>query len=102
MKIVRSELVGISNNNQTTIVDLKINNGRMNFSVVIEKENMKFEDIINNNVDVRVILLTRNCCTAFSTLVLESGRNTEEDEEICEMLSRIIELIGNEIKEKLM
>lgn len=102
MKIMKSELVGISKNDKTTIVDLKINNGRMNFSVVIEKENMKFEDIINNNVDVRVILLTRNCCTAFPTLVLESGRNPEEDEEICEMLSRIIELIGNEIKEKLM
>lgn len=95
MKVVSAELKAIRYNG----VDVKIHNGLMGIFVSMDKKDIKFEDLVNHDVHTKVILLTRKCCSCSPTLVLESGVKEEDDKEIIELIDRILELIGVDIKE---
>lgn len=79
-------------------INIKINNGMRDFIVEIKKENILFEDIENNNVEVKVYSMIRNCCASCPVYVLESGKSIEEDNEISQLLKDIISKIGVEMK----
>lgn len=79
-------------------INLKMNNGMRDFIVQIKKENILFEDIENNNVEVKVYSMIRNCCASCPIYVLESGKNFEEDAEVGQLLKDIINIIGEEMK----
>lgn len=79
-------------------INLKINNGMRDFIVQIKKENILFQDIENNNVEVKVYSMIRNCCASCPIYVLESGKNVEEDAEVGQLLKDIINIIGEEMK----
>ncbi|GAA0123201.1 MAG: hypothetical protein KID00_10750 [Clostridium argentinense] len=97
MRVVKAELKAIRKNG----IDVKIHNGLMGFITSIDKENITFEDIVNHKVHTKVILLTKKCCSSTPMTILETGVKKEDDDEIEELLDRIIELTGEEIKEKL-
>lgn len=80
-------------------INIKINNGMRDFIVDIKKESILFEDIENNNIEVKVYSMIRNCCASCPVYVLESGKSIEEDKEISELLKDIISKIGTEMKE---
>lgn len=80
-------------------INIKINNGMRDFIVDIKKESILFEDIENNNVEVKVYSMIRNCCASCPVYVLESGKSIEEDNEISQLLKDIISKIETEMKE---
>lgn len=97
MKVVSAELKAIRYNG----IDLKIHNGLMSMLVSMDKENITYDDILKQDVHTKVILLTRKCCSCSPTLILESGVKKEDDDEINELINRIIEFIGSDIEEQL-
>ncbi|GEM_PF-2288765 len=97
MKVVKAELKAIRKNG----IDVKVHNGLMGLITSIDKEDITFEDIANHQVHTKVILLTRKCCSSTPMTILETGVKAEDDEEIVELLDKILELIGEEIKENL-
>lgn len=97
MKVLKAELKAVRKNG----IDVKVHNGLMELIASIDKKNITFEDIINHQVHTKVILLTKKCCSSTPMTILETAVNPEDDEEILELLDRILELIGEEIKERL-
>lgn len=95
MKVVKAELKAIRYNG----IDVKVHNGLMGILVSMDKQNITFDDLINHDVYTKVILLTRKCCSCAPTLIMESGVKEDDDKEIIELIDRILELIGNDIKE---
>lgn len=98
MEKVRVVKANVSTKGKDSI-NIKINNGMRDFIVEIKKENISFENIENNNVEVKVYSMIRNCCASCPIYVLESGKSIEEDNEISQLLKDIITKIGTEMKE---
>lgn len=98
MKKMRVVKANVSTKGKNSI-NIKINNGMRDFIVEIKKENISFENIENNNVEVKVYSMIRNCCASCPIYVLESGKSIEEDNEISQLLKDIITKIGREMKE---
>ncbi|MGL5354499.1 MAG: hypothetical protein ACRDA5_14460 [Clostridium sp.] len=94
MRVVNPKIVAIRENG----IDIKFSNGMREFIASLEKSNIKFENIANNEVKVKVYSMIRNCCGAAPLYVLESFKSEEDDLEIAELLSKFIELIENDIK----
>lgn len=79
-------------------IDIKFSNGIREFIASLEKDNITFEDIENYKARVKVYSMIRNCCAASPLYVLESYKSNEDDLEIEALLTRFVELIGNDIK----
>lgn len=83
-------------------IDIKIFNGRREFIVSIDKKDLTYNDIENNNIYVKVYSMIRNCCAACPIIVLETGKKPEDDAEIEQLIKDIISLAKDEIKEALL
>lgn len=75
-------------------VDVKFSNGMRDFIASIDKENLTIEDIKNYSVNVKVYSIIRNCCNAYPANVLESGTSESDDEEIKDLLDKIVDMVG--------
>lgn len=95
MRVVNAKIIASRNDG----IDIKFSNGMREFVAALEKSAIAFEDIENNEVNVKVYSMIRNCCSAAPLYVLESGKNEDEDLEIKELLDLFIKLIGKDIKE---
>lgn len=95
MRVVSAKIIA----NRNDGMDIKFSNGMREFVAALEKNEITFEDIKNNEVNVKVYSMIRNCCSAAPLYVLESGKSKEEDLEIEKLLAIIIKLIGKDIKE---
>lgn len=80
-------------------LDIKINNGVRDFTVSIDKENLKYEEFKNIDMHVNVYALVRNCCSGKPVSILESGTSIEDDNSIRELINSIDNLIGDKLKE---
>lgn len=98
MRIKESELKLITKNS----IIINFTNGMRKFVFEIDKEDIKYEDLLSGDFHVKVINFKATCCGAASMVILESGKNEKDEEEIQEMLSFFIEKHGREIKERLM
>lgn len=78
-------------------VHLHVHNGFNNLNVTISKNNLKFEDIKNYDVDVRVVFYARNCCKAAPMLIMDSAKESDR-EEIKALIDSILELKGEELR----
>lgn len=94
MRVINPKIIANRNNE----LDIKFSNGMREFIATLNKANIKFDHIKNNEVYVKVYAMIRNCCTASPLYVLESGKNKEDDLEIKELITIFIELIGEEIE----
>ncbi|MGL5086773.1 MAG: hypothetical protein ACRC68_13815 [Clostridium sp.] len=94
MRVVEAKIIA----NRNDSIDIKFSNGMREFIASIEKENIKFENIVNNEVNVKVYSMIRNCCGASPLYILESFKSEEDDLEIADLLARFIELMRNDIK----
>ncbi|GIM29384.1 hypothetical protein CPJCM30710_20500 [Clostridium polyendosporum] len=79
-------------------IDIKISNGFREFMVSFDKEGLTYADLLSYNVNTKVYSMIRNCCAAIPLTVLETGRSEEEDKEINELIDKILEEIGEEIR----
>ncbi|AYE34786.1 hypothetical protein [Clostridium septicum] len=75
-------------------VDVKFSNGMRDFIASIDKENLTIEDIKNYSVNVKVYSIIRNCCNAYPANVLELGTSKSDDEEIKDLLDKIVDMVG--------
>ena len=94
MRVVNPKIVA----NRDNELDIKFSNGMREFIATLNRPDIKFDDIKNNEVDVKVYAMIRNCCTASPLYVLESGKNEEGNLEIEKLITVFIKLIGEEIK----
>lgn len=95
MRVVSAKVIA----NRNDGIDIKFSNGMREFVAGIEKSENTFQDMKNNKVNVKVYSMIRNCCAASPVFVLESHKSEAEHQEVAELLTRFIELIGNDIKE---
>lgn len=93
MRVIKAEVIA----KRQSGIDIKFSNGIRDFIAAIDKENLQIEDIKNHDVFVKVYSMFRNCCNAYPTNVLESGTSKEDDEEIKDLLDRILELLDYNI-----
>ena len=94
MRVVSAKVIASTNDR----IDIKFSNGIREFIATLEKKEIGFEDIKQNEVNVKVYSMIRNCCSASPLYILESFKSKDDDLEIVEMLARFIELIGEDIK----
>ncbi|SHH83763.1 hypothetical protein SAMN02745196_01612 [Clostridium collagenovorans DSM 3089] len=78
-------------------VHLHVHNGFNNLNVTLSKKNLQFNDIVNYDVDVKVIFYARNCCRAAPMLIMDSA-NEKDKVEIKELIDNILKIKGDEIK----
>ena len=97
MNIKSAELKAVRKNG----IDIKIHNGFTSMIVSLDKENIVFEDVVNHNVKTKVVVLTRKCCSATPTVVLQSGVKEEDDIEIEDLIEKILKYSKEEIEEKM-
>lgn len=94
MRVVNAKIIA----NRVNEIDIKFSNGMRDFVANIKKDKITLEDIKNNTVNVKVYSMIRNCCAASPIYVLESNKSKEGDIEISELLVRLLDIIGNDIK----
>lgn len=97
MRIKESELKYITQNS----IMINFTNGMRKFVFEMDKEDIKYDDLLTGNFHVKVINFKGTCCGSAPIIVLESGTNEKDEEEIREMISFFIEKHGPEIKAKL-
>jgi len=97
MKVISSKIRAI----RKTGIDFRINNGIRDFAVSVDKDDIKFKDLINHDVDLKVYVLSANCCKTIPMYVLETGINEESNNEALEMLDVLIKNHEDELKIKL-
>lgn len=82
-------------------IDFRVNNGIRDFAVSVDKENIKFNDLLNHDVNLKVYVLSANCCKTIPMYILETGINEENDTEAFEMLDILLKNHEEELKSKL-
>ena len=97
MKVISSKIRAI----RKTGIDFSINNGIRDFAVSIDKDEIKFKDLINHDVALKVYVLSANCCKTIPMNILETGINEENDKEAFEMLDVLIKNHEDELKSKI-
>ncbi|MPQ44032.1 hypothetical protein [Clostridium tarantellae] len=99
MRIVKAELKAV----RKLGIDIKLSNGMRQFIMSIDKKNLSMDDLLNydENMEIKVHSMVRNCCAACPIVVLEKGKNEADDNELKEIIRKIIELDGENIKKAL-
>lgn len=99
MRVTKAELRNV----RSSGADIKISNGIREFMITIDKKDLSFNDIINYCDDTKITVhsMIRNCCAACPVTVLEKGKNEADDNELKEVLYKVVEIIGEDLKERL-
>lgn len=99
MRVTKAELRNI----RSSGADIKISNGMRDFMITIDKSELSYNDIINYSNDMKITVhsMIRNCCAACPVTVLEKGKNEADDKELKEVLLKVVEIIGDDLKNRL-
>lgn len=99
MKVVKAEVKNIRNSG----LDIKMNNGLRDFMITIDKDNLTYNELINydDKVKIQVHSMIRNCCAACPVVVLEKGKSKQDDEELKDVMDKILDIVGQELKNRL-
>ena len=94
MRIVKANLEEINKNG----IIIKMSNGIKTKNLIVNKKDMTFEDFKELRGEYKVMSWLQGCCTSSPIVVLESGKSEKEDNEMKEVINKVIEMIGEELK----
>lgn len=84
---------------------LEVHNGFNRVKFRITKDNLTYDDLENCNdeltgFDIKGVFYARNCCKN-SPIVILNSKNVEDRKEIKDIITKVLDIKGNEIRESL-
>lgn len=94
MKIVKAKIEQVTEDG----IIIMMSNGIKPLNLIVNKKDMTFEDFKELRGEYKVMSWLQGCCTSSPIVVLESGKSEKEDNEMKEVINKVIEMIGEELK----
>lgn len=94
MKIVKAKIEQVTEDG----IIIMMSNGIKPLNLIVNKKDMTFEDFKELRGEYKVTSLLQGCCLSCPVTVLESGKSEKDNNEMREVVDKVIKIIGEELK----
>lgn len=94
MRIVKARVEQVTKDG----IIVMMSNGIKPLNLIVNKKDITFEDFKEMRGEYKVTSLLQGCCSSCPVTVLESGKNKKDDNEMKEVIKKVIEINGEELK----
>lgn len=94
MKIVKAKIEQFTEDG----IIIMMSNGIKPLNLIVNKKDMTFEDFKELRGEYKVTSLLQGCCSSCPVTVLESGKSEKDNNEMREVVDKVIKIIGEELK----
>lgn len=94
MRIIKARVEQVTKDG----IIVMMSNGIKPLNLIVNKKDITFEDFKEMRGEYKVTSLLQGCFSSCPVTVLESGKNEKDDNDMKEVIKKVIEINGEELK----